>query len=181
METGDRDTDQTLFEQAMAGVNRHHRNYHSKKVEDSDTKSIPVKIAIRKTSIEVAELQAIAIDQTDRGENVLFARAGLQKKQIRRLQRGEIPYEDVLDLHGMTSRQAEEMLDNFVGQACLAKSKCILVIHGKGYRSENRQGVLKPLTVHWLKESSLIQAFCSTLPRDGGTGAVYVLLKKLKT
>jgi DNA-nicking Smr family endonuclease len=53
-----------------------------------------------------------------------------------------------------------------------------LIVHGKGYRSRNRLPVIKTLLDRWLRECSQVLAFHSAQPKHGGSGAVYVLLKK---
>ncbi len=121
---------------------------------------------------------AVAIDQTDQGESVLFVRGGLQRKGIKRLKRGEYPCHSVLDLHGRRVYEAETLLSQFLSAAIQQEQSCVLIIHGKGYHSANNKGILKPFTINWLKKSAAVTAFCSARPQDGGTGAVYVLLKR---
>ena len=53
----------------------------------------------------------------------------------------------------------------------------VIIVHGKGFRSQSKP-VIKPLVNHWLKQADEVLAFCSAQPQDGGTGAVYVLLRK---
>ena len=109
---------------------------------------------------------------------VMFARAGIQKKVIQELKRGDLAIESVLDLHGLRSHEATDALEEFFADAQLHRYRCVQVIHGKGNRSENRQGVLKPLTIAWLREARPVLAFASCQPRDGGSGAVYVLISR---
>ena len=54
------------------------------------------------------------------------------------------------------------------------------IVHGKGdSRTEReRASILKGCTDHWLRQLEVVQAFHSAQPRHGGTGAVYVLLRK---
>jgi DNA-nicking Smr family endonuclease len=56
----------------------------------------------------------------------------------------------------------------------------VRIIHGKGYGSNNQGPIIKPLVNKWLQQRNEILAFCSARPNDGGTGAVYVLLKTLR-
>ena len=53
----------------------------------------------------------------------------------------------------------------------------MLVIHGKGMNSPGGEAVLRKLTRHWLTQRSDVLAYCDAIPRDGGKGAVLVLLK----
>jgi DNA-nicking Smr family endonuclease len=50
-------------------------------------------------------------------------------------------------------------------------------VHGKGYRSLDNQPVLKNNLNLWLRQHRDVQAFCSASPKDGGAGAVLVLLR----
>ncbi len=176
------DDDISLFQQAMADVNRNHRNYRINQTgrvpgTPESKKSVPPR---RAPPLRTRPPAPVAIDNTDQGDSVLFARAGFQRQRIRRLKRGEIACQSVLDLHGLRAREASESITEFIHESAREGCDCVLIIHGKGYHSENRQGVLKPLTINWLKTSPLVMAFCSAAPGDGGTGAVYVLLKKSK-
>ena len=112
---------------------------------------------------------------------VQFARPGLQRNVVRKLKRGQY-YEDQdenkLDLHGYTRFEAREQLEPFIAQAVQRREACVLIIHGKGYHSQDGQGVLRQSTHQWLQEVAAVKAFCSAQPEHGGTGAVYVLLKK---
>ena len=74
-------------------------------------KPAPGKTPGRYVSTEPAE--PAALDNTDEGEFVLFYRTGLQRKVIRKLKRGEYPCQAELDLHGMTTRQADEALSDY--------------------------------------------------------------------
>lgn len=126
----------------------------------------------------------VAVNHTGQTQNVLFVRSGVQNRVVRRLKRGELlPGSDrhELDLHGARSWQVADLLDDFISESVEHGQSCVLVIHGKGFRSESRQGVVKPLTVAWLQNAPDVLAFSSALPRDGGTGAVYVLLKRRRS
>ena len=50
-------------------------------------------------------------------------------------------------------------------------------MHGKGLRSGPAGPVLKNSVQHWLSQWDEVLAFVSAQPRDGGSGALYVLLK----
>ena len=174
----DADDDALLFHKAMAGTNRSHRNYEEKRNNDYDQRKKPTAKITPKKNVSTRATEPAAVDETNQGDFVLFARPGLQRKVIKRLKRGDYPYDAVLDLHGMRTHEAGTLLSEFLSDAILNNLSCVLIIHGKGYHSENNKGVLKPYTISWLKESAEIKAFCSAHPKDGGTGAVYVLLKR---
>ena len=113
------------------------------------------------------------------GEELCFARPGLQHKALRKLRRGQFRVSVELDLHGMTVPVARQALAEFLQQCRASNRRCVRIIHGKGNGSHNRGPVLKTMVNRWLQQRDEILAFCSAPPNDGGTGAVYVLLKRL--
>ena len=104
--------------------------------------------------------------------------AGIDGGMQKRLFRGDVTIDARLDLHGFNAAQAQRKLTQFLGQARLSGYRCILVITGKGARGE---GVLRSSVPDWLKRpplSDLVLAIAQAKPRDGGAGALYVLLRR---
>lgn len=112
------------------------------------------------------------------GEELLFVRPGLQQRLIRQFRRGQYAIEGQLDLHGHTVPEAREALARFLRHSRNAGWRCVRVIHGKGLGAAGKLPVLKVKVNSWLRQKDEVLAFCSARPQDGGTGAVYVLLKK---
>jgi DNA-nicking Smr family endonuclease len=106
-----------------------------------------------------------------------FQRAGLRPQVMRRLRRGLYPTEDELDLHGLNQSAARDRLADFIARSRDAGRRCVRIIHGKGYRSGARGPVLKTAVDLWLRRHMDVMAFTSARGIDGGTGAVYVLLR----
>jgi DNA-nicking Smr family endonuclease len=125
------------------------------------------------------ELLSDGLDTADleTGEELLYVRDGLPYALLRRLRRGQFSVCTELDLHGMTVDEARTALGAFLTDARRASRRCVRVIHGKGNRSPLGQPVLKQKVNRWLRQRDEVLAFCSARPVDGGTGAVYVLLK----
>jgi DNA-nicking Smr family endonuclease len=111
------------------------------------------------------------------GGELSFQRAGVRTQVMRRLRRGLYPVEDELDLHGLTQTAARERLAEFLERGRDTGARCVRIIHGKGYRSGARGPVLKTAVNLWLRRHSDVMAFVSARAIDGGTGAVYVLLR----
>jgi DNA-nicking Smr family endonuclease len=106
-----------------------------------------------------------------------FRRDGVQYGVFRKLKQGGYALESRLDLHRMTVEQARTALFQFIHD-CLANDlRTVLVLHGKGERSET-PARLKNCVAHWLKALDAVQAYASAQPQHGGSGAVYVLLRK---
>jgi len=111
------------------------------------------------------------------GAALAFQRAGLRPQAMRKLRRGLYPCEDELDLHGLTQSAARDRLADFIAHSRDVGRRCVRIIHGKGYRSGARGPVLKTAVNLWLRRNIDVLAFVSARAIDGGTGAVYVLLR----
>lgn len=112
------------------------------------------------------------------GETIFFARPEAGKRTIRRLKRGHYRMDAELDLHGLNLRQAYHEVKDFIKRARERDWYCVRIIHGKGLRSSNKGPVLKPNLAIWLKQIDDILIVTSAPLKDGGAGAVYVMLKK---
>jgi DNA-nicking Smr family endonuclease len=106
-----------------------------------------------------------------------FLRPGMDRMTLRKLRRGHWPVQDSIDLHGNTSDEARRLLLEFLREATQHDLRCISVIHGKGWRAEGGEGVLKLRVRHWLTQHAQVLAFIEAPANAGGGGAVWVLLK----
>jgi DNA-nicking Smr family endonuclease len=113
----------------------------------------------------------------DPAASLSFQRGGVREQLMRRLRRGLIPSEDELDLHGLNQTEARDRLADFIARSRAAGQRCVRVVHGKGYRSGARGPILKTAVNLWLRRHHDVMAFTSAKVIDGGTGAVYVLLR----
>jgi len=106
---------------------------------------------------------------------------GIDRRSSERLHRGRLPIEGRLDLHGMTQAAAAERLAAFIERAEAAGKRCLLVITGKGLASG---GILRDQVPRWLNlppNRGRVLAFDYARPQHGGSGALYVLLKRRRT
>ena len=174
------DSDKSLFREAVAGV----------KPISADTRIHPVRLRpSTKPQQTRADEQQVLIDMMsdpdmladiENGDELLFIRPGIQLKVQRKLRRGEYSIQAELDLHGYTVAEARQAISEFLPDCRKKNSRYVRIIHGKGLGSFQKLPVLKTHVAHWLKQRDEVLAFCSARPADGGTGAVYVLLKKRK-
>lgn len=116
--------------------------------------------------------------ELETGEELLYRGEGVQQAVLRKLRRGQFQVGAVLDLHGMTVVRAREALVDFFQAVRRDSLSCVRIIHGKGNGSRHRGPVLKQKINHWLRQRDEVLAFCSARPVDGGTGAIYVLLRR---
>ncbi len=103
-------------------------------------------------------------------------------RTVERLRRGQLRPEARLDLHGMTQAEAHRALERFIPRARDAGRRCVIVITGKGSVSSGG-GVLRNAVPGWLNAPALrpaVLACAEAIPRDGGGGALYVLLRRMR-
>jgi len=122
------------------------------------------------------ELEYISAVGSD--EVLSFARNGVQPKLMSKLKKGQFPIESKIDLHGATVNEAGAKLQHALGIAIDNEQRCVLVVHGRGKGSFDNKPAIKSHVNQWLQESTDVLAFHSAQSQHGGTGAVYVLLKR---
>jgi len=116
--------------------------------------------------------------EVETGDVLAYARPGVQHRVLHELRRGRMHIAMELDLHGLTAAHARRVLDECLYECRRSDIRGLHIVHGKGYGSDEQQPVLKRKLNLWLRQRDEVLAFCSALPRDGGTGALYVLLRK---
>jgi DNA-nicking Smr family endonuclease len=104
-------------------------------------------------------------------------------RSVERLKRGRMAIDGRIDLHGMTQAEAHSALQGFVASAVAGGRRCVLVITGRGAWGEERatRGVLRRMVPRWLNEPQIrphVLAFTEAHPKDGGAGALYLLLRR---
>jgi len=162
--------DRKAFEAAMEGVVRIPSRSTAKP-------PLPPRPPLR---CDPGEGEAVRFEITRVGERIEAAAPGIDRKHLRRLRDGRVPVEARVDLHGLRSADAREMVREALLRAAAAGRRCALVIHGRGRHSPG-DAVLKEALPVWLAEPPLgerVMAFASAVPADGGSGATYVLLRR---
>ena len=138
---------------------------------------------------EKAALGEQGFEMVQSEQSITYSRVGLDGGSLRRLSNGHMRPTLTLDLHGYRVETARDSVWNAVKHGQAEGDRCLLIIHGKagaGYRDENGelrgagQALIKSHVNHWLQQLDAVLAFTSALPQDGGTGALYVLLKKVQ-
>jgi DNA-nicking Smr family endonuclease len=105
-------------------------------------------------------------------------RRSVPPRLLARLRRGQLRPEGTLDLHGMRRHEAELAVHEWLGAAQARGARCLLLVHGIG-RSRLGGGVIREALPGWLECHPGVLAHCPAVPRDGGHGASYVLLRRL--
>jgi len=173
--------DFALFAREMQGVRRI-------RVDQADTG----KQKIDRKNFELARKRAVHVDEKLKMDGLsdqyvldvgpedflLWGRDGVQSSQLRRLKAGQILFEGSIDLHGMTVDRARSELWAFLAEAVKLEVRCVRVTHGKANRLDGRKPMLKSHVNTWLRQHDRVLGFSSCQPKHGGTGALYVLLKR---
>lgn len=111
------------------------------------------------------------------GDELMFRRPNVPEDVLVKLRRGHYAVDAEIDLHGLNGADAKAALREFMSDAVHRELKCVRIVHGKGRRSGPRGPVLKNIVNRWLQHIDPVLAFASARAVDGGSGAVYVLLK----
>lgn len=110
-------------------------------------------------------------------DSLSFKRDGVGRDVVRKLRRGSWVVQKQLDLHGLRTDDARDAVALFIRDSAKKGLRCVRVIHGKGLGSANREPVLKGKVRSWLTQKNEVMAFVEARDRDGGAGAVVVLLQ----
>jgi len=169
--------DQAALQEAMKGVKR-----LAPTKKRISTSPAPVKPRPKAFSDENS-VDLFQFSDYDRhpsvGSNELieFFRSGLQHNMIRKMRAGQYEIEAKLDLHGMIVMEAREALARFIFECQRRGIRQVLIVHGKG--RAHQDPILKNKLNQWLRQTADILGFCSAKSKEGGTGALYVLLKRV--
>lgn len=179
------DDEKVLFMQAMAGV---------KPIEDKNVISPVDGPKLTKPDATTLSKRAAAQGSDEQGlgsglsdmQALLNPVAGdaflaykvptLQTKVFNQLKQGKMRWYDAVDIHGCSIDEAREAMTQLLNQAKANNETIVKIVHGKG-----SEAILKTCVNGWLRQLPEVLAFCSAPPKDGGNGAVLVLLKKNKT
>lgn len=171
------DEDSSLFRDAVGDV---------KPVADDrvDEPRRPPRPAVRQAerddrSVMAALLEELSeVDFLETGEHLAWTRPGVQRAVLKKLKSGRYSIQGEIDLHGLTVEEARVELSGFLAAARAERRLCVRVIHGKGRMGGDRVPRLKPAVNGWLQRNRGVLAFCSARISDGGTGAVYILMRQ---
>lgn len=176
------DEDKALFREHMRSVKPLNEQIKRIKIITTvkEKKSSPKMKAVPHTLPKREFFLSDFISETVHSETILsYCHSSVTAKQFRELKNGKLFWEARLDLHGLKTETAREALCNFIQFQAQNNKRCLLVIHGKGGH-QGAPPVVKNLINRWLPQFAEVLAFHSALPKDGGHGAVYVLLKRNK-
>ena len=181
MASGEDESD--LFRRAMRDVKplKHHTpRIRSEKIAPSRTSGTPETVTTKRTLHSRSAAPAATFPKSKAPTLQHGDMAGLDRRTGQRFKRGQLPVEARLDLHGMTQTEAHRALGAFLSGQQSAGRRCVIVVTGKGVGKEGG-GVLRNAVPRWLNETpnrEKVLAFEYARQKDGGEGALYVLLKR---
>jgi DNA-nicking Smr family endonuclease len=168
----------SLFQAAVGAVNR---------LPEPRTASLkpapPPPTPLQRMADEAQALRETLSDEVDVGSlldtdaGLSFRRAGIGPDVTHNLRRGKWALQRAVDLHGLRTDAARDVLGAFIREAHQQGIRCVRVIHGKGLGSPGKTPVLKDKVQRWLVQKSEVLAFVQAQPSQGGAGALVVLLQ----
>ena len=118
-------------------------------------------------------------DMADEGDDVPdFVAPGVDRREIRKLKRGDHVPAERRDLHGMNAAEATAAVKRFLTTSRHQHHRCVCIVHGRGLHSAGRTPVLKTSVRALLRSDRSVLAYADAPASDGGAGAVYVLLRR---
>ncbi|MFC5076993.1 putative DNA endonuclease SmrA [Vibrio thalassae] len=173
------DDDLDLFQQMMGDV----KPIHSDTVELKKTHQVSdAHLAKREAALWLSEQdpEYLSIDYAPMikpDDLIEFKRDGMQEGVYRKLRLGKYPLQAKLDLHRRTLKEARDEVVKFLQQCMRMDIRTVLIVHGRGERS-NPPALIKSYLAHWLTQIKDVQCAHSAQRFHGGSGAVYVMLRK---
>ncbi len=175
---GNEDEDAAAFRRAMADARP-----LNKPVLEPQRKRIPARARFTRADERavIGEILQSPSDEVESGSGdyLSYYQTSVGGRTFRRLARGKYSVQAECDLHGLNVADARETLQGFIEDCLRRGHTCVRVVHGKGRGSGHGGPVLKRKVDGWLRQWDKVLAFVSARQADGGTGAVYVLLKRL--
>jgi DNA-nicking Smr family endonuclease len=110
-------------------------------------------------------------------DTLAYRKDGLQDGVFRKFRLGKYAVDARLDLHNKTIDQARVDVYQFIEDAMKYDLRNLMILHGKGEK-EATPALLKSWVNKWLPQLDDVLAYHSCQQRHGGTGAVYVMLRK---
>ncbi|MDC0663871.1 DNA endonuclease SmrA [Marinobacter sp. SS21] len=134
--------------------------------------------ALAKPALDRNPLTADTVDPLTAHDILGWQRPGVQHGVYKKLRLGQYPIEARLDLHRLTVEEARREVYGFVQDCAHYGLRSVLILHGKGERNPDGIAQLKSYLAKWLPELDDVLAFHSAQKHHGGTGAVYVMIRK---
>tara|TARA_B100001250_G_scaffold414562_1_gene453903 strand:- start:6706 stop:7245 length:540 start_codon:yes stop_codon:yes gene_type:complete len=172
--------DECLFKNAMKNVTpiKKNKRLYNNALSNNNNKISSKAINNQNYENSMLELDISADEVKQLGNEITFRRKGVPKQVLSKLKKGDYYIESEIDLHGYTVHQAKTILKKFIANSSSEDIRCVKVIHGKGLGSGINGPIIKNYAQRWLAQWADVLAFVKARAKDGGSGALYVLIKK---
>ena len=174
-------SDADLFKTALGGVKKID-NSNIAKIERTELRKKPDAKTLAKRAAaegafetddaELSDTQAV-LNPVASQASLSYRIATLQHKVFEDLKAGNLRWFEAVDLHGCTVEEARSAVLQIIQIAKEENQNVIKIVHGKG-----PEAILKTYVNGWLRQHRDVLAFVSAPEKQGGTGAVLVLLKR---
>lgn len=169
-----------LFRKQMQGVQKIESGNTVQLDKPRKKKTDAQILAKRAAATGPLETEAMALSDTQAmlnpvgsQANLSYRIATLQHKVFEDLKAGNLRWFEAVDLHGCTVEEARQAVLQIIQIAKDENQNVIKIVHGKG-----PEAILKTYVNGWLRQHRDVLAFVSAPEKQGGTGAVLVLLKR---
>lgn len=147
------------------------------------TKDTPERVSVKRETASGRRRPAVqgapaAGDEVEETPLDSYVAPGVDRRELRKLRRGDYAPDLRLDLHGLMAVEAVAQVARALESAPGRRPRCLCVVHGRGLRSAGNVAVLKPRVRQYLRAHRSVLAFSDAPSNDGGPGAVYVLLRR---
>ncbi|OTG69741.1 DNA mismatch repair protein MutS [Acinetobacter sp. ANC 4169] len=176
----EQEDDFDLFQKSMQGVKKIDSSNIAKieksKQKKPDAKTLAKRAAatgpMQTDQAELSDTQAM-LNPVASQAALSYRIATLQHKVFEDLKAGNLRWFEAVDLHGCTVEEARVAVLQIIQMAKDENQNVIKIVHGKG-----PEAILKTYVNGWLRQHRDVLAFVSAPEKQGGTGAVLVLLKR---
>ena len=176
----EQEDDFDLFQKSMQGVKKMDTSNIAKIEKDKKKKMDAQTLAKRASATGPMQIDNAELSDTQAMLNPVASQATLsyriatlQHKVFEDLKVGNLRWFEAVDLHGCTVEDARAAVLQIIQMAKDENQNVIKIVHGKG-----PEAILKTYVNGWLRQHRDVLAFVSAPEKQGGTGAVLVLLKR---
>jgi len=134
--------------------------------------------AVTEKAVDDNHLATDQVEILSSNDVLEYKKEGVQNGVYKKLRMGKYAVEARLDLHRMTVEEARKEVFRFIKDCMKYDLRTVIILHGKGDRNPDKKALLKSYLAKWLPDMDDVLAFHSAQKYHGGTGAVYVLLRK---
>ena len=168
-----------IFKEAMRDVLPLKKNKKNHFLAEQKPKPIPKKFledekeALHETLSDDFESLEFFLLQ----EDLHYLKKGHSTDIVKKLRQGFWKVQGSIDLHGLTSVEAKNELVTYISHCKANNIRCIIIIHGKGLNSKNKEPILKNKVKKWLMQKEEVICFVQAKNNEGGGGALKVLFR----